>query len=338
MYIMKNLFVSFLLAASLAASAMAQAPEIDRVEVQFNATLPQTFLIYGANFPALPPVRGEAARQVLINGIALRVVSNNGTLVVADVLPGTILGPGSYKLRVNGYTPSFASIDVTIGTQGPPGPAGPAGPQGPTGSQGPTGPTGPQGTTGPAGPQGPAGPTGPQGTTGPAGPQGTTGPAGPIGPAGPTGTTGPAGPQGPQGPGGSGIIVGLYPFAGPIITQFPNNSSYLFAGPTVSVTLTDGQRLIGAASASILSNPGTQPGEVFDYGLCYQAAGGTINNFLDNNFLAAHKPVQLSNFSASAVVELPAGTYTVGFCIRNRSATAIGPGDTVNGWLMVANP
>jgi len=112
----------------------------------------------------------------------------------------------------------------------------------------------------------------------------------------------------------------------------------LFGGPTVDLSLTAGQRVIGAVSASIMSNSTTIPGELMAYGLCYQATGGAITNFFNTNYILAHKPLSLTNFSATAAVALPAGTYKVGFCIKNESAAPIGNSDFVNGWFMVANP
>lgn len=40
---------------------------------------------------------------------------------------------------------------------------------------------------------------------------------------------------------------------------------------------------------------------------------------------------------SSTLTGLAAGTYTVGFCVRNGSTTAINSNDWINGWVMLTN-
>lgn len=87
---------------------------------------------------------------------------------------------------------------------------------------------------------------GPQGPEGPQGPAGETGATGPQGPQGETGATGATGPQGPSG------VVSIHTFAGSInnIAAGGGTVPFVFAGPTVNVTVTSGQRITGSAVAS----------------------------------------------------------------------------------------
>lgn len=170
-----------------------------------------TFTIDGANFP--PSVH----TRVVLGNMILKVEPNSNTGRIVATLSGP-LRPGTYPLTITdtgtGNDDPEASIDVTVGTQGPSGATGPQGLQGPQGEFGPQGPQGDKGdkgdkgdigAQGSQGPQGSAGPQGQQGergevgSQGPRGSQGEAGPQGIQGSAGPRGDTGPQGPAGPQG-------------------------------------------------------------------------------------------------------------------------------------------
>ena len=227
----------------------------------------------------------------------------------------------TFDSKENSQTSHEPALHVLLGAGGGvPGPQGPAGPQGETGAQGPagpTGPTGPQGEPGAQGEPGPAGPQGPQGVAGPAGPQGLPGP------------------QGPQGPAG---VVQVAPLSG-ITTLISGNSSvYVFVGQPAQVTVAAGQRLTGAAAAPL----GLSSGGPFtiDYGLCYQAtiAGSPVTNFFGAGFSTAFVTTTRAVYSAAATVVPPAaGTYSVGFCVRNNSPGPLNNNNHMNGWVMVTN-
>ena len=200
----------------------------------------------------------------------------------------------------------------------------------PTGLQGPAGPAGAQGAQGQTGAQGPQGATGPQGPSGPQGPTGATGPQGPSGGQGPMG---PQGPQGPQGPTG---IVATGRFAGGV-GSFPGASTlWVFAGPTATVTTNASQRITASASVPIGLTTGGPI--LFDYGLCYRtSSGGTVFNFHDTAYQTAEATTTRAAFSTSASVVPGAGTWAVGFCIHNGSASSLNDNDFVNGWVTVTN-
>ena len=224
------------------------------------------------------------------------------------------------------------------GTPGPSGPAGPAGPQGATGPSGPSGaagPAGPQGATGPVGPAGPQGATGVVGPQGPTGPQGATGAQGPQGPTGAVGATGATGATGPQGPSGVATVASFSGYVGASIAG--GSTVYVFAGPTATVTITAGQKIIACASAPLGVTAGTATADI---GMCYapSPANTPITNFVGNNYSTVEISTTRINYSASATISgLAAGTYSIGFGVKNTGATAINKNDFMSGWVMVVN-
>jgi hypothetical protein len=146
-------------AAKVTVQAQTPQPVITRVEIVYNGLFPQTLKIFGSNFNALLSGRGDAP-SVSLDGTPLVVVSRSDTMITANTTPFRMFGPGTYLLRLDSIDGKFATMDVTLGAQGPVGPPGPQGPQGPQGLPGPQGPQGATGPQGPAGPQGPPGPNG----------------------------------------------------------------------------------------------------------------------------------------------------------------------------------
>jgi hypothetical protein len=153
-----------------------------------------------------------------------------------------------------------------------------------------------------------------------------------------------AGNPGPQGPQGASGVVQIVSAAG-IILAIPaatsGNPPWLFAGPFATVTVSAGQRITGSGSASF---PQTTANNVpVSVALCLSA----------NNDGATLEPFHLSNFPDASVLPQPAktllsangsrlvtaaGTYRVGFCVRNKSLTVNLPGNEyVNAWFMVTN-
>lgn len=163
-----------------------------------------------------------------------------------------------------------------------------------------------------------------------------TGPAGPAGPQGATGATGAQGAAGPAGASG----VNTAPLVGGLggITTTP---TYKFAGPTAVVDTLAGQRMTGTTVAAMRLGGGKP--KAIDSGLCYRpSAGGTISNFVGNAFithLVDSRPGQL--YSAAASVVPGAGSWRVGFCVRNgnggATSVALRNNGSLNGWIMVTN-
>jgi hypothetical protein len=172
--------------------------------IVLESSTPNQLVVTGHNF------NNGGVVQLTLGGQPLIVNSQTDTVLVAE-MPVDIL-PGSYVLVAwsGGGAIRVASMDITIGVQGPIGPQGPQGEQGPPGPQGERGPVGPTGLQGPQGDPGSQGPAGPQGALGPKGDQG---PPGLDGLKGEKGDLGPQGPQGPKGdkgdPGAAGASIPL---------------------------------------------------------------------------------------------------------------------------------
>lgn len=149
------------------------------------------------------------------------------------------------------------------------------------------------------------------------------------------------GPQGPQGPSGVVQIVSTAGLINGIPAATSGNPPWVFAGPFTTVTVNAGQRITGSGSASF-SHAGSNNVTV-SAALCLSA----------NTDGATLEPFHLSNFPDASVVPPPtktllsangsrlmaaAGTYRLGFCVRNKSTITSLPGtDYVNDWFMVTN-
>ncbi len=173
-----------------------------------------------------------------------------------------------------------------------------------------------------------------KGAKGPTGAQGMTGATGAQGATGATGAQGTTGATGAQGPGGV-VTTASVNGGGATIAQGVN--LYVFTGIPATVTTTASQRLTGVAEAPLESAASGAPGELFDYGLCYQSStGGTISNFAGDDYSTGRVYQNRQTFAAASSVAPGAGTWKVGFCVRNWGPNSISPG-YVNGWVQVTN-
>lgn len=199
------------------------------------------------------------------------------------------------------------------------------------------GPAGATGATGATGTTGATGPTGATGSTGPTGSTGATGSTGPTGATGATGATGTTGATGATGATGSSGIVASYTISGLAPSIIPASSPLAFIGPTVTVTVTNGRRITGSASASLGTTAGNIASGVWT-SLCYQASGGPINWFGGANTMQVSViTVTRIPYAAASSVQLTAGTYTVGYCVQNQTLTALANNDWINGFFLVTN-
>jgi len=113
-------------------------------------------------------------------------------------------------------------------------------------------------------------------------------------------------------------------------------NAYVFAGPTVTVTVPAGQtrRVRGSATAALgLAAPGPQQVHV---GLCRQSTGGgTIDTF----DLASHIYYQMDavrrQFAINDTVLLSGGSYNIGYCVKNLNPIAITNTDKAIGYIVV---
>jgi hypothetical protein len=199
--------------------------------------------------------------------------------------------------------------------------------QGARGAAGAAGKDGVNGATGPVGPIGAAGDPGANGATG------ATGSPGPSGPPGPSGSAGATGPSGASG------VVGLHVVNGDAAV-IPTSSDWVFVGPSTQVTLTAGQTVTGAVSASIGVGAGTSA--LVDVDFCYTTSGEAMPQpFYGYTYVKTQLsgPMQIvSDTATMGPLDISGGTYRVGLCARNESdSVPIDKNDYVTGWLLVAN-
>lgn len=150
-----------------------------------------------------------------------------------------------------------------------------------------------------------------------------------------------AGNPGPQGPSG---VVQIVPIAG-TIGAIPFTASgpapWRWAGPTATVTVSAGQRITGSGTATFV-NPSATAVTV-SVALCSSpdTAGANPEALHPTAFPdGSMAPNSLkSTFSANgSQVMTQAGTYRVGFCIKNKSTNVnLTPNDVANAWFMVTN-
>jgi len=116
-----------------------------------------------------------------------------------------------------------------------------------------------------------------------------------------------------------------------------SSTDWVFVGSTAQVTVSSGQRLTGSAVGVVALGNGTAAQSV-DVGLCYRpSAGGTVNNFAGDYYTSTKIGDQKDTIAAAASVAPAAGTYNVGFCVRNYGPAALTNNGFVNGWVMVTN-
>ncbi len=148
---------------------------------------------------------------------------------------------------------------------------------------------------------------------------------------------------GPQGPAGQSGVVSTYTFAGTInnIQAGGGGAPWVFAGPTTTVTVADGQRITGAGTAAV-GHFSTTNTVTVSASLCWSLvpAGSPLEAFYPTQYPDTSVPLapQKALLAAAATVSLAAGSYRVGFCIKNKSnTTTLGASDVVSGWVMVTN-
>ena len=125
--------------------------------------------------------------------------------------------------------------------------------------------------------------------------------------------------------------------AGAVGTVAEGGTNFVFVGETQNLTLGAGQSIVGVATGQLRLLTGSVPQE-YGFTLCYRVGAGPVTRFLSNanDFqVAAATNVTQSN-TAAAAVSLPAGTYTVGYCVFNPNAISLS-GDWAMGTFHVVN-
>jgi hypothetical protein len=162
-------------------------------------------------------------------------------------------------------------------------------------------------------------------------------PRGPKGDPGAPGAPGTPGAPGQQGPPGTQGVVSSSVVAGPVGTVAGSGANFVFVGETQNLTLGAGQSIVGVATGQVSLSTGTGP-QSYGFTLCYRVGAGPVTRFLSNanDFQVAGATNVIQSSTASAAVSLPAGTYTVGYCVFNPGPTSLG-GDWVMGTFQVVN-
>jgi hypothetical protein len=118
-------------------------------------------------------------------------------------------------------------------------------------------------------------------------------------------------------------------------------------GPTTFVTVKQGQRITGMASA-ILGIGGAAPATTAGVDLCFQVwkVGYPVENFHGSKYLEPRITAEPQSVSAAGSVQMLApgeSTVKVGFCVRNANKDSvmnpfpIANNDMVNAVFMVTN-
>lgn len=150
-----------------------------------------------------------------------------------------------------------------------------------------------------------------------------------------------AGNPGPQGPSGVVQIVSAVGTIGAIPLTPSGPAPWRWAGPFTTVTVVAGQRITGSGSAAFVNPSGSAV--TASVALCISADSDAASleslhgaSFPDIS-LAPNSLKTLASANGSRVIS-QAGTWRLGFCIKNKSTSVnLTPNDVVNAWFMVTN-
>jgi hypothetical protein len=134
-------------------------------------------------------------------------------------------------------------------------------------------------------------------------------------------------------------VVATIAFNGPIssIASGGSGAPWTFAGPGGNVTVASGQRITASAGGAMALASGSA-NQLVEVSLCYQlVGGGSMIAMYGAGFMVEHFTTTRTIHSASMAAMPPAGTYTVGLCVRNTGPAAINNNDYVAGWVQVTN-
>lgn len=117
--------------------------------------------------------------------------------------------------------------------------------------------------------------------------------------------------------GNAASLIATIPFGGA-------GAPWVFAGPTVTVTINGPQDVIIATATGVLGHNSTSPQPV-SFGVCWslQPAGSPITEFMTNAYTdatVAATPNKTALTAPGTITNLPAGNYKIGFGVRNKSS------------------
>jgi len=164
------------------------------------------------------------------------------------------------------------------------------------------------------------------------GAKGDTGLKGDKGDPGAKGDTGAKGDPGAKGDTGATGIVSVTKIGGAVgVVQVV--TSWTFVGPTATITVGTGEKVVASAQAPMGGASGVT-GEL-RYDVCYQpAAGGSLTNFSGGNYSIGQFTAQRMPWTAASMATPAPGSYKMGFCV-NLTSNSLTNTDFLNGWFMV---
>lgn len=150
------------------------------------------------------------------------------------------------------------------------------------------------------------------------------------GPKGATGATGAPGVNGNDGTNGSSGVVSIKTVGGPV-SNTTLSGALQYLGPTTSVTVAAGQKVVGSVAASLASSGSS----TLSLSLC-EDTGGTLSRFVGaTTFSVFTVDATKRSYTAANAATLSAGTYTVGLC--GGGSGTLDTNDWAIGWFMVAS-
>lgn len=124
----------------------------------------------------------------------------------------------------------------------------------------------------------------------------------------------------------------VHSFSSGSSTVIPAQFDYTFIGATTTVSTTYTQKFVGSAVAAGYPSPSAA---AYTYGLCYRPSGSqTAPNNWSANPPNVRLPVNSSSFSISGTIDLPPGSWEIGFCVMGQFQLEL---QSVNGWVMATN-
>jgi hypothetical protein len=149
-----------------------------------------------------------------------------------------------------------------------------------------------------------------------------------------TGAMGPAGPAGANGANNINKSGSLNGYAGASIAGYA--TSYVFVGPTTTVTVTATQKILMWGVVPVALAAGKPPQNMY-LGAGYQNTmpGSAITNMVGGDFSIVAVGPERHAYAIAGHVKLGAGTYTIGAVVRNLGINPLSNNDYINLVYMV---
>jgi hypothetical protein len=129
--------------------------------------------------------------------------------------------------------------------------------------------------------------------------------------------------------------LNIYRWSGGVGT-INQGAALAFYGPTASVPVAANQSITGTVSAALSTTSGTANTYI---ALCYRLGAGAVTPLsgAGSFHIVEVSTTRVPYTQVGSSSALAAGTYTVGFCAQNTTATSINSNDYSVGWVTVHN-